>query len=174
MNLLLRLLCVVVGVGQHARLSLLDTSVLELHVWPTDLDIQMHMNNGRYLSLMDLGRIDLAVRSGFWREGRRRGWFPVVGTILIEYRRVMTIFESYQLKTRLIGWDERWLFFEQEFVVGAKIAAAATVKAMIRSRTGAVPTREVLSAIGFTGQSPPLPERVVGIIAADRHVKGGS
>lgn len=35
-------------------------------VWPTDLDVLMHMNNGVYLSIMDLGRIDLMARSGAW------------------------------------------------------------------------------------------------------------
>ena len=36
-------------------LGLLDTSELPGRVWPMDLDTNLHMNNGRYLSLMDLG-----------------------------------------------------------------------------------------------------------------------
>ena len=31
---------------------------------PTDIDLLRHMNNGRYLSLFDLGRWDLLVRTG--------------------------------------------------------------------------------------------------------------
>ena len=30
-----------------------------MRVWPNDLDTNAHMNNGRYLTLMDLGRFDL-------------------------------------------------------------------------------------------------------------------
>jgi acyl-CoA thioesterase FadM len=163
MNLIFRLLLVVLHASRRTRLGVIDESVLKMRVWPTDLDIQMHMNNGRYLSLMDLGRIDLLVRSGFARVARQRGWFPVVGTGLIDYRRSLTAFEGYELKTRLIGWDERWFFIEQQFVKGPKIAASATVKAMIRSKAGAVSTREALSAIGYDEQSPILPERIAGI-----------
>src|SRR6185503_3961101 len=34
-------------------------SNLSLRVWPNDLDLNIHVNNGRYLTLMDLGRMDL-------------------------------------------------------------------------------------------------------------------
>lgn len=170
MNLLLRMLLVVFRAKRRGALGALDTSNLQLHVWPNDLDIQMHMNNGRFLSIMDLGRIDMLVRSGFWREARRRGWFPLVGTALITYRRPLAIFERYELTTRLIGWDERWFFIEQQFMKDGKIAAAAIIKAMIRSKTGAVPTSEALTSIGFSGQSPALPEHVIRMTAPERLV----
>ena len=33
-------------------------------VWFNDLDINFHMNNGRYMTICDLTRVDLFVRSG--------------------------------------------------------------------------------------------------------------
>ena len=158
MNLLIRLAMVLLGTLRRSRLDVLATSSLPMRVWPTDLDVQMHMNNGRYLSLMDLGRIDLLVRSGFWREAQRRGWFPLVGASAIEYRRPLRAFERYQLTTRVLGWDERWFYVEQSFRLGDKVAAAATVKAMIRSASGAVPPSDALAVVGVSGPSPALPE----------------
>lgn len=158
MNLLLRLAMVLLGAPRRSRLDLLAASSLPMRVWPTDLDVQMHMNNGRYLSLMDLGRIDLLVRSGFWREARLRAWFPLVGASAIEYRRPLRVFERYQLTTRLLGWDERWFYVEQSFRQGDRVAAVATVKAMIRSASGTVPPLEALAAVGVSGPSPGLPE----------------
>lgn len=154
MNLIVRFAMVLFGALRRSRLGLLEASTIALRVWPTDLDVQMHMNNGRYLSLMDLGRIDLLVRSGFFREARRRGWFPLVGAAAIEYRRPLKPFEGYSLTTKLLGWDERWFYLEQHFAKGNKLVAVATVKAMIRSAAGAVPTAEALGAVGVSSPSP--------------------
>ena len=39
-----------------------------MRVLPNDLDLLWHMNNGRYLSLMDQGRVDLMVRRACGRS----------------------------------------------------------------------------------------------------------
>ena len=39
---------------------------IRLTTLPTDIDILRHMNNGRYLSLFDLGRWDLLIRTGLF------------------------------------------------------------------------------------------------------------
>src|SRR5687768_16441057 len=44
------------------RMRMHDTSVLRFHVWPGDLDFFGHMNNGRFLTLMDSGRFDIMAR----------------------------------------------------------------------------------------------------------------
>ena len=43
----------------RSRLRPTDASTVHFLVWPNDLDMNRHMNNGRYLTLMDLGRFDL-------------------------------------------------------------------------------------------------------------------
>ena len=53
-------------------------SVLHLRVWPNDLDLSMHMNNGRYLTLMDLGRIDLMLGMGLAGASFKAGWTPIL------------------------------------------------------------------------------------------------
>lgn len=171
MNLIVRLALILVGATRRSRLGLLDVSGISMRVWPNDLDIQMHMNNGRYLSLMDLGRIDLLIRSGFFREARRRGWFPLVGAATIEYRRPLRVFERYILTTKLLGWDDRWFYLEQRFVRNEKPVAIATVKAMIRSASGAVPTADAVNAIGFGSPSPALPKACT-ILAQPRNSSG--
>ncbi len=62
---------------RRPRLSIWGESSLPLRVLPTDIDIAMHVNNGMYFSLMDLGRFDLMIRSGTWSMMRRKGWSPV-------------------------------------------------------------------------------------------------
>jgi len=48
------------------RLDPHEVGRLTFRVLPTDLDVLGHMNNGVYLSIMDLGRMDLLQRSGVW------------------------------------------------------------------------------------------------------------
>ena len=135
-----------------------------MRVLPNDLDVQMHMNNGRFLSIMDLGRIDLMVRSGFWDIARKNGWFPLVGSVKIDYRRMLTPFSKYDMTSRIIGWDDRWLFIEQQFILGDKIAAHAIFKTMIRSKQGLVTPTEVMKATGFNLVSPELSDEVKALI----------
>lgn len=153
MNLLLRLALVLIRGRRGLRLNLFDTASLHMRVWPTDLDVLMHMNNGRYLSLMDLGRIDLLVRCGFWAEAKQRGWFPVLGSATVTYRRPLRAFEQYRLDTRLVTWDERWFYLEHSFIRRGKVVTHATVKAMILSSTGPVATTAALGAIGISDEA---------------------
>ena len=53
---------------------------------PTDVDLALHVNNGQYFGLFDLGRFDAMVRTGLWDEIRRRGWTPVVQAEQIAFR----------------------------------------------------------------------------------------
>ena len=48
--------------GDH---KLTDLSVMKMTVMPGDIDVFMELNNGRFLTLMDFGRFDVAIRSGF-------------------------------------------------------------------------------------------------------------
>jgi acyl-CoA thioesterase FadM len=160
MNLLLRLLRVLVRGALGPRLGLLDPSVIDLLVWPNDLDFNGHMNNGRYLTLMDLGRIDLFLRNGLGRLVVSRRWRPVVGAATIGFRRSLTPFQSYVLHTRLIGWDEKWLYFEQVFRRENQDYALATVRVLARGRNGNIPSSEVIQALEGPTESPALPESV--------------
>ena len=73
MNLYLRLFILLIRALFKPRMATLDTSVLHFHVLPNDLDLHRHMNNGRYLSIMDLGRADLMLRTGIFSA--RQYWF---------------------------------------------------------------------------------------------------
>ena len=139
----------------------LGTSILAFRVWPNDLDVNVHMNNGRFLSVMDLGRFDLSFRTRLGRAMLRNRWTPLVGGISIRYRRSLDPFERYDLHTRLLGWDAKWVYLEQRFLKGGgELAAEGVVRALFRGKSGNVPMAEVLSQMGYEGPQPELPEAV--------------
>ena len=67
MVLLFRTLWKALTLPLRPPLEPLGTSVLGFLVWPNDLDVNVHMNNGRFLSIMDLGRFDLSFRTDLGR-----------------------------------------------------------------------------------------------------------
>jgi Thioesterase-like superfamily len=42
--------------------------------------------------------------------------FPVIGDALAKFRRDLKVFQTVEIHTRLLGWDERWGFLEHRFV----------------------------------------------------------
>ena len=64
MNLYLRLLFLLFRLIGLPRKGPLEESRVAFRVLPTDCDINLHMNNGRYLSFMNLGRLHLVAHLG--------------------------------------------------------------------------------------------------------------
>jgi len=158
--LLFRVLFTVVKSLFGRRIGLLDTSVLRLRVWPTDMDFNLHLNDGRYVSIAGVGRVDLMSRTGLLRPAMRRRWYPVVGATIIRYRREIKSFEKFTLHSRIAGWDEKWFYFEHRFEKEGTVAAIAYARGVMRTREGAVPSNDVLALIGYHAPSPDLPDAV--------------
>lgn len=174
MNLYLRLLRVVLAALLRRRpLAVEEVSVLRFRTGLLDLDPNRHMNNGRFLTLMDLGRVDLMVRMGLAGEAVRRRWMPVIASAMVRWRRSLLPFQAFELHTRLIGWDEKWFFIEQRFVRDGRTVAVGLVKGLFRRPGGHVPTAEVLQAsLGEQPMCEQLPQSVHEWMAAERHLSG--
>ena len=160
MNLILRLLWISIVALFKPRIGLFDVSEVPCRVLPTDLDINLHMNNARYLSLMDLGRVDLLIGIGMLKPVRQKRWSPVVGNIEIKYRRPLHLLQRFVLKTRLLCYDEKWFYMEQRFESARGVHAIATVQGLFVGGNGSVPTSKVLALTGYDGESPPFPKQL--------------
>jgi YbgC/YbaW family acyl-CoA thioester hydrolase len=126
-------------------------------VWPTDLDVFRHMNNGIYLTIMDIARLDLLTRSGVWTKLRALGWYPVVVAETAQFRRSLNLFERFEIETRVLGWDDKAIVMEQQFFRRGEAVAHALVRARIlRNAGGQVTPQELAVATGYDPVSPPL------------------
>lgn len=128
-------------------------------VLPTDLDVNGHMNNGRYLSISDIGRFDLLRSSGLWKKLRRNGWYPVVASSTISYRKSLKPWQRFEIESRFIGVDERNAYLEQRFVVEGEIYARLFVRArFLKDAGGHVPMDELIGLIGELPAGLAVPE----------------
>ena len=53
-------------------------------IGPTEADLRF-VSNARYLLFMEVGRLELMLRTGILRHARRRGWTPLVAAQTIRY-----------------------------------------------------------------------------------------
>ena len=166
MNLWFRLILTLLRARFGYALGALDRSVVPFRVWPTDLDVNAHMNNGRYATLMDLGRVDLMARAGLLSIIRRERMYPVVTAQHILYRRSLDPFQLFTLETRILGVDERFAYLEQRFLRGETVHARGVVQALfLRPGEGRVPTDEMMALFGVQ-DAPQVPVETLAMFPA--------
>jgi acyl-CoA thioesterase FadM len=141
-------------------IGVLEKDVLSMRVWPNDIDFNFHLNNARYLNVMDYGRMHLLARGGLLKPVMKARWVPVVGAVWITYRRSLSLWAKYTLETQLTGWDERWFYMEQTFLGEEGLVAVGWVKGALRDTDGAVPPQQVMDLVRPGIVSPPLPEAI--------------
>jgi acyl-CoA thioesterase FadM len=138
--------------------------------WPWDLDVFGELNNGRTLTLYDLGRIPWFRRIGLDRVLRANGWQVAVAGASVRWRRRVHAMERLTMRTRAVGWDERFTYSEQSlWKQDGECASHVLIRAAVSDRDGIVPTAHVLGALGHDAPSPELPLWVREWIAAESH-----
>ena len=161
MNMWLRLLWQMLSWRSRSKMNITEVSKRTFRVWPTDLDIYAHMNNGVFLTLLDIGRFDQGLRTGLWKQWKKRNWYPVVVAENITFRKSLMPWQLFDVETKVIGWDDEAFYFEQRFVVAGEIYAKAIVRVrFLKNPRGIVTPAEVLEVTGWEGQTPKLPKWV--------------
>ena len=135
--------------------------VSRYRVWPHDLDAFGHMNNGRYLQIMDVARAEWMTRVGVVSCMWRQRWTAVLGGSVIRFRRSLKPFQRYQVRTRLLSWDRRWWYLEHTFLdAQGKRVATGISRAALRSRNAWVETESVVNLLQPGATAPPIPDYV--------------
>ena len=156
---LLRLIRVVVKSQFKKKLSFDNdyTDSINLIVLPQDIDPFMELNNGRYVTLLDLGRFSLGAKVNMVSFLKRNNWsLTIIGTYN-EYRHRLRLFQRFILKTKIIGYDEKWFYFFQKVERNGKTHMASIVKFAYTSKKGLVSTKEVITAMDIEYDPNSLP-----------------
>ena len=136
--------------------------------WPWDIDLWMELNNGRTLTLYDLGRIPLAKRVGLVDLLKRNHWGLTMAGASVRYRQRIRPFERITMRSRAIGWDDKFIYLEQTmWKQNATCANQILYRAAVTCAWGIVTPTEVMKAFGRQDPPPKLPEWVQAWIDAD-------
>lgn len=146
----------------RGELGPLDTSVTRMRVLPTDLDLYGHVNNGTYLQMMDVARSNYLADVRAFRRLVQLRWYPVVAASTVTYRRSLLLGQRFELRTRVLGWDERVAYLEQEFVRGGERVARGIVagRFLTRRTHERVPATRVVETLWPELEQPELPADV--------------
>lgn len=126
---------------------------------PTDLDVLNHMNNGVYFSIADVARFEMLSRTGTLQSLKRLGWYPVVASETISFRKSLNPWQRFTIESRIAGHDAKAVYLEHRFVRPdtegrPEIYAQAFVKArFLRKTGGTVPVPELLEGLGVDSES---------------------
>jgi len=126
---------------RRAKVTIDQVSSVTLRVMPSDLDVYNHMNNGVFLTLMDLGRYDQGLRTGIWQIWNKKGWYPIVVNSTISYRKSLEPWQKFDLETKVVGWDDIAVYIEQRFVRNGEIYAKAIMRGRFLKRAWGTLTR---------------------------------
>lgn len=161
MNMYLRLIVVLIRAKLRGPAPLLGPCRTPLRVRLSDLDPLGHMNNGVYFSIFDLGRVELLLRSGLYRQFRSRGWYAVVTAETGTFRRELRPFRRFDLHSEVLGWDERHLYFQHRILSAGRLATHSVVQVRFLSRDGQrLAPSDLLETLPEVPERPELPDWV--------------
>lgn len=149
-------------------LGLSETHVSQHICWPWDLDPWVELNNGRTLTLYDLGRIPLIKRTGLVRVLSDKTWGLTVAGASVRYRRRVRAFDRITMRSRFVCWDEKFTYIEQTMSVRAEVASHVLLRIAATDANGIVASERVLAALGAE-QNPPrdIPDWIAAWIEAE-------
>lgn len=154
----------------HARVGTLALG--EVHVshhicWPWDIDLWLELNNGRTLTLYDLGRLPMAYRSGMISALWRNHWGMSVAGASVRYRRRIKAFQRFTMKSVILGWDERFFYFQQSMWRDGQATSSLLTRMAMTDKKGILAPVHAARAIGWPDTSPALPKYVRAWIDAE-------
>ncbi|KNG81804.1 hypothetical protein ANOM_009062, partial [Aspergillus nomiae NRRL 13137] len=160
-----------------------------------ETDYNFHKSNSTYFSDLDISRTALVTRlytpgirtvskeldaelgEAARREGKKppahKNMYVALGSVFCSFKREIKPFELYEIETKVIAWDRKWMYVLSFFLRPAKaggkrsLFATAVSKYVVKKGRLTVPPERVLRASGW------LPERPEGdVLVADSPVEG--
>lgn len=149
------------------KLPVISTHVSYHRCWPQDIDGFMEMNNGRILTVLDLGRSVLAQRVGLIKVLRDKGFGLTMAGNSVRFRKRIRPFTRFKLASRCVGWDAKFMYLEHTIWIGSDCAVQALFRSAVTDANGIVSPTVILDALGEDHTSPALPDWVQNWVDAD-------
>lgn len=102
-----------------------NKDVVYYRVLPYDLDWNMHLNNAKYFTAMELGRIKYALGCGLWPNSKLT---PLLFGISFRFRRAVKAFDCMKVTTKFLNYDERFVYLEQTCSVNGRCVGRGVAK----------------------------------------------
>lgn len=164
-----RLAFEMVRAGRMPALDRLTDEHVSSHlILPWDLDMFLELNNGRALTLFDLGRLGMARRGGLIDLLKRERWGMTMAGSSVRYRRRVHVFERVTVRSRAVCFDDKFVYIEQSmWKKNGECANHVLYRAAITDKNGLVRTDRLMKAFGDRTENPPMPDWVANWCRAE-------
>lgn len=147
--------------NQPATHDLFDRVDITCHPGILDIDFNLHMNNANYLKFMEKGRVRHALATGMVRPMFAERCNMVVANTEISYIRELRPYQPFSLQTRLLGWDEKYLYYDQRFQVEqGRLNTHSLVRVAVFHEKQLITPAAFQEISGLAQRSPALPEYI--------------
>lgn len=153
---------------KQPSLGLWDTHVSQHICMPWDLDLWMELNNGRTLTLFDIGRVSMGERNGTNAAAKEHRFGIAMAGATVRYRKRITMFQKLEMRTRCAGFDDKFIYMEQGMWDKDGVCCNhLLIRAAVLKKRKMVPPAQFFEKFDATVSSPPLPLWVKAWIDAD-------
>lgn len=155
--------------SRQPRLESLTATHISYHrCWPHDLDAFAELNNGRVLTLYDLGRMAMAQRIGLVGVLRREGWGMTMAGSSVRYRQRIKGFEKFEMRSRAVCWDDKFIYMVQSmWKMDGTCASQVLYRGAVTDKNGLVRPPRILEAMGQKAVSPTPPDWIANWMEAE-------
>jgi acyl-CoA thioesterase FadM len=155
----IRFLLTLLAARQRDKLRIDGESRIRFRVWLTDIDVSI-MNHAAMLSVMETGRIDFMVRTGFLKLARKNKWYFPSSSIHVQFFRPLKLFQRATLVTKVFHVDEKSIYIEQKIIRQNKLIAVCVVKSTVKKGRDQVNVLDVLNQLNI-GKAPKEAQSVI-------------
>lgn len=157
-------------------LRLPRVQITDEHRWTSrvrfaDLDYNMHKNNSKYLESFELARIAFIIQTGMQGLILKKKYMPLVVSTEVRYITPLKLFEKYEIISKIIYWDAKFFFLNQEIIRLGKnptTAAIGIFRGVFKGKNGIIPVDQLLKEANHPITSPACPEYLQKMIEAEQ------
>ena len=145
-----------------------DTHVFSHICWPWDIDLFGEMNNGRALTIYDLGRLATAQHAGLVKALIDNKWRLAIAGAMVRYRRRLAAFERFTMRSRMVCWDKSFIYIEQSmWKLDGECASHIIYRIVVTEKRRAIPPARVAAVLHRDPINPPMPDWIVAWTLAE-------
>lgn len=157
---MLELISTAIRRRKPATHGLFDTVSMEFRVAMWDLDHNLHLNNAKYLKFMDKCRLEHSIVTGLLDRMIKAHCNAVVANAEIAYVRELRPYQRFTLNTHILGWDEKYMYYEQQFESQGKLHTHALLRVIHFYNSKVISPQAVQEITGLNLESPELPSYI--------------
>ncbi|CAF1276771.1 unnamed protein product [Rotaria sp. Silwood1] len=149
--------------SKKKKKNLWDESVTKGRCGLNDLDINWHMNNGRYLREADFSRFTLIIETGLWdalmaRRKTEPESYMFASAIQVQYRQSVSRGDRFMFTARLIGWDDHAFYIAQSMILDKNQEVSCSLLARLTVTPRSLTPQMLVADAGYGSiESPVLP-----------------